>query len=95
MPKFDKETGFLAEYAKLSSQEKKQFRAAVRKIIAALDAGKFPGPPLVQKMTDRDVYEVRWAANGRATFQYKYDAALGENVVIWRRIGDHRVLTNP
>ena len=95
VPKYEKETGFVAEYEKLTPQQKKQFRTAVKKIIAALDAGNFPGPPLVIKMSGFSLYEVRWAADGRATFEYRYDTKLNEQIVVWRRIGDHSVLNHP
>lgn len=41
------------------------------------------------------VFEMTWAPNGRATFQYGAEVQTGEAHVIWRRIGDHSILSNP
>ncbi len=95
MPKYDTLASFDTEYAKLTPEQKRRFRIAVKKIINALKNGTFPPPPLVEKMAGYSYYEVRWAADGRATFEYVFDAVLGEHVIIWRHIGDHTILNHP
>jgi hypothetical protein len=41
------------------------------------------------------VFEMTWAPDGRATFQYGESKAGGEPHVIWRRIGTHDVFRSP
>ncbi|MEO8626156.1 MAG: hypothetical protein ABI452_05590 [Candidatus Limnocylindrales bacterium] len=41
-----------------------------------------------------EVFEMTWAPNGRATFQYGEPEA-GNPHVIWRRIGTHDVFRRP
>jgi hypothetical protein len=43
---------------------------------------------------DRGIYEIRWAPDGRATFQYGKSMGSGSHI-IWRRIGSHAVLREP
>lgn len=42
-----------------------------------------------------NVFEMTWAPDGRATFQYGDEEVKGEPHVIWRRIGTHDVLGRP
>jgi hypothetical protein len=41
------------------------------------------------------VYEMTWAPDGRATWQYGDEVREGEPHVIWRRIGTHDVFDRP
>jgi hypothetical protein len=41
------------------------------------------------------VWELTWAPDGRATFSYGPEVHAGEPHVIWRRIGDHSILSDP
>ncbi len=43
----------------------------------------------------RGVWEMSWAPDGRATFEYGAELHPGEAHVIWRRVGTHRVLDDP
>lgn len=86
---------FWREWRKLTLAQQRLFEAAWRAINASLDAGRgLPPPPLVQKMSGYDVYEVRWAPNGRATF-HQEQGDQGTLIVVWRRIGDHDILKQP
>lgn len=95
MPKYDASQQFLREHAKLTPELRTQFLYARRTINNTLrSTGRMPGPKLVEKMSGYDIYEVRFAPNGRATFHLT-TTANGEMVVFWRRIGDHSILKNP
>jgi hypothetical protein len=59
MPKYDTLTSFDAEYGRLTPEQKRRFRVAVKKIIQSLTSGAFPPPPLVSKMSGYPYYEVR------------------------------------
>jgi hypothetical protein len=37
------------------------------------------------------VYEVTWAPDGPATFEYGEELRVGELHVIWRRVGTHDI----
>jgi hypothetical protein len=41
------------------------------------------------------VWELSFAADGRATFAYGDEVVAGEAHVVWRRVGDHSVLDRP
>ena len=41
------------------------------------------------------VWEMTWAPDGRATFEYGEEVRPGETHVIWRRIGTHSVFRRP
>ncbi len=41
------------------------------------------------------VFEMTWAPDGRATWQYGPQLLPGEPHVIWRRIGTHDVFRRP
>jgi hypothetical protein len=43
----------------------------------------------------RDVWEMTWAPNGRATWHYGPEQKPGEPHVIWRRIGTHEIFDRP
>jgi len=96
MPYYTSLPTFDREFKKLTAEEKLAFMATVRKLIQSLSSGQgIPGLPLIRKLSGYNLYELRWAADGRATFEYAYDSTLQANKVIWRRVGDHSVLNNP
>ena len=41
------------------------------------------------------VFEMTWADDGRATWQYGDPVVEGEPHVIWRRIGGHAIFRSP
>jgi hypothetical protein len=41
------------------------------------------------------VWEITFAPDGRATFEYGPELVSGEAHVVWRRVGDHGVLGDP
>jgi hypothetical protein len=41
------------------------------------------------------IFEMTWADNGRATFEYGESKVPGETHVIWRRIGTHEIFDTP
>ncbi|MGQ0773239.1 MAG: hypothetical protein ACT4NY_02280 [Pseudonocardiales bacterium] len=42
-----------------------------------------------------DVWELTWAPDGRATWQYGPEQLAGEPHIIWRRINTHDIFRNP
>ena len=41
------------------------------------------------------IFEMTWADDGRATFEYGDSAIANEPHVVWRRIGSHGIFKNP
>jgi hypothetical protein len=41
------------------------------------------------------VFELTWAPDGRATFEYGPEVREGEPHVIWRRISGHEIFARP
>jgi hypothetical protein len=41
------------------------------------------------------IYEMTWAPDGRATFQYGAPKRPGEVHILWRRVGTHDVFGSP
>ena len=37
------------------------------------------------------IFEMTWAPDGRATFEYGSEVTEGETHVVWRRVGTHAV----
>ena len=46
------------------------------------------------RRTDR-IYEMTWAPDGRATFQYGTPRTPGEAHILWRRVGTHDIFGSP
>ena len=40
-------------------------------------------------------FEMTWAGDGRATFEYGEPVREGEARIVWRHIGTHAILTEP
>jgi hypothetical protein len=41
------------------------------------------------------IFEMTWAPDGRATFEYGDEVQQGEPHVLWRRVGTHAILRRP
>ena len=71
------------------------FLAMLPRFIAALRAipPAFPPGLRVKRVQGtQDVWEITFAADGRATFHYGDEVIPGMPHVIWRRVGTHDVL---
>lgn len=96
MPTFDRTRRFDIDYGHLSAEQRTQFVSAVRKFVADLGKGAFrPSLRVKGVQGARGVFEMSWAANGRATFRYGEELLPGQPHIIWRRIGTHDVLGAP
>jgi hypothetical protein len=41
------------------------------------------------------LFEMTWADDGRATFEYGQPLAPGESHIVWRRVGTHDIFARP
>lgn len=97
MPTHDELVQFLREFIGLTPEEQTRFLVAVRKMVEDLRASRGFRPGLRVKRVQgyADIYEMTWAPDGRATFEYGAEQRAGDRHVIWRRIGSHDILANP
>ncbi len=96
MPTYAQTESFRRDFAGLSPEQRAAFRRAVRHFIDDLRTGKFRKGLRVKGVRGaRGIFEMTWAPNGRATFEYGSTEAEGEVHVVWRRIGTHDVLDTP
>ena len=96
MPTFSTTRRFERDYAGLSVENRSRFKTAVRQFVADLSGGKFRKSLRVRGVQGaRNVFEMTWAPDGRATFEYGEEQVEGEPHVIWRRVGTHDVFASP
>lgn len=97
MPTREVLASFWRDWDRLTPQQQRRFRAAVADFVADLRAGQGFRPGLrVKRVQGRQaVFEMTWAPDGRATFQYGTEVRSGEAHVIWRRVGTHDVFRRP
>lgn len=88
---------FLKDAARLDPADLARFERVVRSRFAPdLVAGTFrPGLRVKGVQSAPGVFEMTWARDGRATWQYAADSTDGDPHVIWRRIGTHDVVRSP
>ena len=96
MPTFAQTDRFRRDFAKLTAEQKAVFRAAAARFVADLPSGRFrPGLRIKGVQSADGVFEMTWADDGRATFEYGPAVRDGETHVVWRRIGTHDVFARP
>ena len=96
MPTFDKLGPFLEDYEKLTDVQKTAFLDAIQKFVEDLRRGSFRKGLRVKRVQRRvGIWEMTWADDGRATFEYGEPVRPGHPHVVWRRIGSHDILTDP
>ena len=88
---------FRRDYKKLSRPQRQALRAAVALFVDDLRAGRGFRPSLRVKRVQgtKDIWEMTWADDGRATWQYGTEVRAGEPRVVWRRVGTHDVFRQP
>lgn len=95
MPSHARARQFDRDWKRLSAADQDRYRLAFRKFRADLGAGPFRSGLRVKGVQGAPgVFEMTWAPNGRATFEYGVSTGVGARV-IWRRIGTHGVLAAP
>jgi hypothetical protein len=97
LPTWDKTKRFLRDWDQLNPKERKAFMEAVGNFVADLRSKGFTRPSLRVKGVQGapGVYEMTWAGDGRATFEYGPEVKLGQPHIIWRRVGGHDIFKEP
>jgi hypothetical protein len=91
LPRFDR------DYARLPPEDQKRFKQSVRKFIEDLERGEgFRAGLRVRGIQGAPgIFEMSWAPNGRATFEYGEPRKQRHAHILWRRIDTHAVLDTP
>lgn len=97
MPTYERLPRFDADWQKLSDEQRERFRRAVRQFIDDLTAGRAfrKGLRVKRVQATSDVFEMTFAPDGRATWQYGSEVQPGQPHIVWRRIGTHDVFDSP
>ena len=97
MPTFAWLARFGADFDRLSPAQQAAFLAAVAQFVEDLrKGGQFRKGLRVKGVQGASgVFEMTWADDGRATFQYSDAVLEGEPHIIWRRVGTHDIFSQP
>lgn len=97
MPTYQRLPRFDADWEKLPKHQRDRFRKAVRQFIDDLTAERpfRRGLRVKRIQMTRNVFEMTFAPDGRATWHYGAEIRPGEPHIVWRRIGTHDVLRSP
>lgn len=98
MPTRDVLASFWRDWDRLTPRQQRAFREAVAQFIADLggDGQNFHPSLRVKRVKGHPgVWEMTWAYDGRATFQYGDEVHVGQPHVIWRRVGTHAIFRRP
>ena len=97
MPTFDVLERFWRDFDQLTEESKLQFLTARALLSLDLKGGVQPRTSLRVKrvVSHSGIWEMSWAADGRATFEYGAEVIPGQPHIIWRRIGTHDIFRNP
>lgn len=93
MPTYEADQLFLRDWRQLTPAQRKRFKAAVRRFVEDLKAGRPPRAGLgIERFEGHEgVFEFHWAPNGRALFAYGTSPHPGDVHIIWLRIGTHDI----
>src|ERR1700693_1205783 len=94
MPTREVLASFWRDWAPLTPEQREQFSGAVGKFVDALKAGAgFRARLRVKGVRGAaGVFELTWAPDGRATFEYGLSVRTGEPHIRWRRVGTPAIL---
>ncbi len=96
MPTYALTDQFKRDYAALTPAERELFMRAIKKFIQDLRAMKFRSSLRVKGIQGAaGIFEMSWAGDGRATFEYGDPIIEGQPHVVWRRCGGHDIFTRP
>ncbi len=97
MPTYAWLARFGTDFDALSPAEQRAFLAAVALFIADLRSGQgFRNGLRIKGVRGAaGIFEMTWADDGRATFEYGDSVVEGEPHIVWRRVGTHAVLRQP
>ena len=97
MPTYAWLARFRADFERLTLAQQAAFLIAVQQFVEDLRAGAgFRNGLRVKGIQGASgIFEMTWAPDGRATFEYGVEVTPGQPHVVWRRVGTHAVFKRP
>jgi mRNA-degrading endonuclease YafQ of YafQ-DinJ toxin-antitoxin module len=96
VPTYQPRPRFLRDFKNLTNEQAAAWEKTLDTFVACLRSGRFePGLRVKRVHGYPGVWEMTWAADGRATFEYGQEIRPGEPHIIWRRIGTHDIFRQP
>jgi mRNA-degrading endonuclease YafQ of YafQ-DinJ toxin-antitoxin module len=97
VPTYDKTNRFLHDFENLTHEEAGRFLEVLDDFVEAIREGPpYPGNLRMKKVQGwKGVWEMSFANDGRATFEFGEQIHAGEAHIVWRRIGGHEIFRNP
>ncbi len=96
MPTYEWLASFERDLGRLTDDERDLFQQAVTKFVEDLKRGRLRKGLRVKSVQGAEgIFELTWADDGRATFQYGAPRLKGEAHIIWRRVGGHGIFNTP
>ena len=97
MPTYAWLARFRSDFERLTPQQQSAFLVAVQAFVDDLVEGRELRKGLRVKgiRGATGIFEMTWAPDGRATFQYGPELVAGQRHVIWRRVGTHNIFKQP
>ncbi len=96
-PTYELSPGFAREFARMPREHRREFQAVVKKLVEARSEGGEPPNSLRVKRVQgtKDICEMSYSGDGRATFRYGVEVKPAETHVEWLRVGGHEILSRP
>lgn len=97
MPTYSWLSRFRADFVRLTPTQQAAFLTAVQQFVDDLrhDRPFRKGLRVKGIQGATGVFEMTWAPDGRATFEYGPEVVSSESHVVWRRVGTHAIFTTP
>lgn len=97
MPTYEQSDTFRKDMRNLDQVDRERFKVAIKAMIEDLNSerGFRPGLRVKRVQGTVAVFEMTWAPDGRATFQYGEELRPGEPHIVWRRVGTHDIFRRP
>lgn len=96
MPTYEVAASARRDYEQLTREQRRRWRAALNEFVHDLRVGRFRPRLRVKRIQGHEgIWEMTWALDGRATFEYGRGIRSGDPHVIWRRIGTHDIFRQP
>jgi hypothetical protein len=96
VPTFATTPRFARDFKAMTPEQRDRFQKVVREeFVPDLDTGQFRAGLRVKRVQGvPKVFEMTWAPDGRATWEYGAPVRDGVRHVIWRRVGTHDVFND-
>ena len=97
MPTYAWLARFRGDFERLTPAQQAAFLVAVRQFVEDLRGGSgFRKGLRVKGIQGASrIFEMTWADDGRATFEYAREVATGQPHVVWRRAGTDAIFNQP